>query len=82
MSTENLKITIIQTSEIKLPSTASEAPESELNKMAGEIIKDGWPKGKELGVKELKEGYEVHASHSWYRAGLIAGLTEIPCVIY
>ena len=51
--------------------------------MASEIKADGWPKGNELGVKDLGDGtYEVHASYSWFRAGLLAGLQEIPCVIY
>ena len=59
-----------------------EYPESALKTMADEIKLKGWPKDNPLGVKPTKDGFEVRASYAWYKAGVLSGLTEIPCMIY
>lgn len=80
----NLDITNIDISKISVPvGKESKAPNDVLQEMADEIKADGWPKGKELGVKELgNEQYEVRASFSWFAAAQLAGVKSIPCNIY
>jgi len=81
----DLKVTTISIEKIFAPQAkVTDAPKEVLQEMADEIKADGWPKGKELGVKhhEKVDKYEVHASFSWFEAGLMAGIKEIPCVIY
>ena len=77
-----MKIVQIKATDIILPKTASHAPEEVLEDMATEIQVFGWPKGKELDVIDIGDGqYQVSASYSWFRAGLKAKLTSVPCVI-
>lgn len=79
-----MDIVTIKTSDISLPKAvqAKEYPEQVIDEMAQEIRRYGWPKGKELGVKQIGNRYEVHASFAWFNAGLIASVENIPCVIY
>jgi hypothetical protein len=80
----DMKITVINIDKIHAPQAKMpNTPQNVLDEMANEIKADGWPKGKELGVKELANGtYQVHASYSWFEAGLLSGIETIPCVIY
>jgi hypothetical protein len=59
-----MDIVIIAVEHISLPKNASNAPSDVLEEMSQEIMQDGWPKGKELGVKDLDGAYEVQASYS------------------
>lgn len=80
----DLKITIIDINKIFIPQAKmGKSHQATILEMANEIKADGWPKGKELGVMEETNGvYQVHASFSWFEAGLISGIKTIPCVIY
>jgi hypothetical protein len=80
----DLTVTFININKIFIPQEkVGKSHQATILEMANEIKADGWPKGKELGVKELPNGtYQVHASYSWFEAGLLSGIETIPCVIY
>lgn len=82
--TDGIEITIIDREDISLPKNVLDKkyPTDVLNKMTEEIKLYGWPKGKELGIRQLNDGYEVHASFAWYKAAELAEIPSIPCVIY
>ena len=79
-----MQITTIEIGKIKLPQSveSKEYLNDVIEKMADEIKLNGWPKGKELGVKEADNDYEVHASFAWFKAGQMANIEKIPCIIY
>ena len=79
-----LKTKMIDITKISVPKGCdSKASADVLQQMADEIKSDGWPKGNDLGVKELgKDLYQVHASFSWFAAAKIAGIKTIPCNVY
>lgn len=77
-------ITPIEINKIKLPKhvEGKEYPSDVLKQMSAEIVASGWPIGKELGVKAVEGGFEVHASFGWFKAAELSGIKTIPCVIY
>ncbi len=61
----------------------TQKPSRILQGMADGIRKDGWDKSRQVGVIEHASGmYQVKTSLLWFRAGLLADLKTIPCVIY
>jgi hypothetical protein len=79
-----MDIVNIEITKISLPSSAQEKsyPDEVIAQMAEEIKQLGWPKGKELGVKPVNNGFEVNVSFAWFKAGVLSGIKMIPCVIY
>lgn len=79
-----MAVTYLDIQQLSLPERAQHQadPSPLLVAKAHERRLQGWPDAHALAVRRTPQGYQVHTSYAWYKAGLLAGVTSIPCLIY